>query len=50
MMNTTFHVMSGGGRGAGAGEGDLYVFSREIRDSRLHPVGQADGHFIYEAR
>jgi 4-amino-4-deoxy-L-arabinose transferase-like glycosyltransferase len=50
MMNTTFHVISGRGQGAGGREGDLYVFSREIRDPRLRPVGQADGHFIYEAR
>ena len=50
MMNSTFHVMTGAGRGGPARSGDIYVFSREVRDLRLRPVGQADGHFIYEAR
>jgi hypothetical protein len=49
LMNSTFHVMTGAGRGGPARSGDLYVFSREVRDPRLRVVGQADGHFIYEA-
>ena len=49
MMNSTFHVMTGAGRGGPPKTGDLYVFSREVLDPRLRPVGQADGHFVYEA-
>jgi hypothetical protein len=49
MMNTNFHVMTGAGRAGPARSGDLYVFSREVRDARLRTVAQADGHFVYEA-
>lgn len=49
MMGTTFHVMTGGDRGDTPRPGDLYVFSQEIQDDRLRPIGQADGNFVYEA-
>lgn len=49
MMHTTFHVITGANRGGAPRAGDLYVFSREVRDARLRPAGRADGHFLYEA-
>ena len=49
MLHTSFHVMTGANKGGQPRPGDLYVFSREIVDERLRPVGHADGHFIYEA-
>ena len=49
MLHTTFHVMTGANRGGTPRPGDLYVFSRAVDDTRLRPLGQADGHFLYEA-
>lgn len=49
MLHTSFHVMTGANKGGQPRPGDLYVFSHEIADERLRPVGHADGHFIYEA-
>jgi hypothetical protein len=49
MMNTDFHVMTGANRNGAPRSGDLYVFSRPLDNTPLRPVGEADGHFIYEA-
>jgi hypothetical protein len=49
MMHTDFHVMTGANRDGAPRSGDLYVFSRAPGDTPLRPVGEADGHFIYEA-
>jgi 4-amino-4-deoxy-L-arabinose transferase-like glycosyltransferase len=48
MMRGTFRVMSDTSQDGRPMPVDLFIFSREVNDDRLRPVGSADGHFLYE--